>query len=71
MPQTRLMSLVESVTNVCVGFVLAVLTQLIALPWLGAHLSMTENLTLAGLFTIVSIARSYTLRRLFEWLRPS
>jgi hypothetical protein len=64
------MSLFESVTNVCVGFVLAVLTQLIALPSFGAHLSMMDNLMLAALFTTVSIARSYTLRRLFEALRP-
>jgi hypothetical protein len=63
------MSLVESITNVCVGFVLAVLTQLAALPWFGVHLSVAGNFTLGGIFTAVSMARSYALRRLFERLR--
>jgi hypothetical protein len=69
MTQSRLMSLVESVTNVCVGFVLAVLTQLVALPWFGVHLPFEANFMLGGVFTAVSIIRSYVLRRLFERLR--
>jgi hypothetical protein len=69
MGQSRLMSFVESVVNVCVGFVLAVLTQLTALPWFGVHISIGENFTLGGLFTAVSVARSFILRRAFEALR--
>ena len=67
--QSRLMSLLESVVNVCVGFVLAVLTQLIALPWFGVRMSIGENLALGAVFTAVSVARSFALRRLFEALR--
>jgi hypothetical protein len=67
--QSRLMSFVESITNVCVGFGLAVLTQLIALPWFGVHMTMNENITLGGIFTAVSVVRSYALRRLFEGIR--
>ena len=52
MAQSRQMSLVESVTNVSVGFVLAVLTQLAALPWFGVHLSVAGNFMLGG-FTAV------------------
>ncbi len=63
------MSLVESVTNMSVGFGLAVLTQLIALPLFGVHISMSENLVLGAVFTGVSVIRSYTLRRLFEGLQ--
>jgi hypothetical protein len=68
--QSRLMSLTESIVSVCVGFGLALLIQLIALPWFGVHLSMPENLMLSVIFTSASIARSYVLRRLFEMLRP-
>lgn len=67
--QSRLMSFVESLTNVAVGFGLAVLTQLIALPWFGVQMSMGENLALSTVFTAVSVVRSYALRRLFEALR--
>jgi len=63
------MSLVESVANICVGFVLAVLIQLIVLPWFDVHVSMGENLALGAVFTAVSVARSFALRRLFEALR--
>jgi hypothetical protein len=69
MGQSRLMSFVESVVNVFVGFVLAVLTQLIALPWLGVQISIGENLALGAVFTLVSVVRSYALRRLFETCR--
>ena len=69
MGQSRLMSVVEAVANVCVGFGLAVLTQLIALPWFGVHMTMNENITLGGIFTAVSVVRSYALRRLFEAIR--
>jgi hypothetical protein len=67
--QTRLMSLMESIANVCLGYVLAVATQLVVLPWFDVRLSISGNLIVGAIFTIVSIARSYTLRRLFEALR--
>jgi hypothetical protein len=63
------MSLLEAVTNVVVGYVVAVLTQLLLLPAFGLQLAMKENLVIAGVFTVVSIARSYLLRRLFERVR--
>ena len=67
--QSRLMSFVESLTNVAVGFGLAVLTQLIVLPWFGVRMSIGDNLALGTVFTAVSVVRSYVLRRLFEALR--
>ena len=63
------MSLVEAVANVLAGLVLAVLTQLAVFSWFDVRLSLTDNLVVAGIFTLVSIVRSYTLRRLFEMLR--
>ena len=66
MRQSRLMSLVEAVTNVAVGLVVAVATQLAVFPILGLQASVGQNLKLALVFTAVSIARSYALRRLFN-----
>ena len=63
------MSLVEAVTNTVVGYLLAVVVQLVAFPLFGLEVGLSENLAIAVLFTTVSIARSYTLRRLFERLR--
>ena len=35
MQQSRLMSLAESVTNVVIGYVLAIATQIVVFPWFG------------------------------------
>lgn len=69
MKQTRLMSLVEAVANVVVGYGVAVLTQLIVFPWFGLPARLSDALAIGAVFTIVSVARAYLLRRLFEALR--
>jgi hypothetical protein len=69
MKQSRRMSLVEAVANVGVGFVVALLTQIIVFPLFSLEVSLGENLAIGGLFTLASIARSYTLRRTFEAIR--
>lgn len=69
MRQSRVMSLVEAVANVVVGLVLAVVTQVVVFPMLGLQASFGQNVRLALVFTVVSIGRSFLLRRLFESLR--
>jgi uncharacterized protein (DUF2062 family) len=66
MKQSRIMSLVESISNVAVGYGVAVGTQILIFPAFGLNTTLAQNLTLGGVFTIVSLARSYALRRLFE-----
>jgi len=69
MKQSRLMSLVEAVTNVVVGYGVAVMAQMLVFPLFGLHASLTDNLLIGAIFTAASIARSYSLRRVFEVLR--
>ncbi len=69
MTQSRRLSLIEAITNVAVGYVLAVITQIVAFPWFGIHPSLGENLAIGSIFTGISLLRSYALRRLFERLR--
>ena len=69
MKQSRLMSLVEAVANVAVGYGLAVLTQLVVFPWFGLPAHISDALAIGAIFTLISIARSFALRRLFERLR--
>jgi len=63
------MSLVESLANVAVGYGIAVLTQIAVFPFFGLHVSLADNLVMGAVFTIVSIARSFALRRVFEEFR--
>ena len=67
--QSRHMSLIEAVTNVAVGYVLAVATQIVVFTWFGLHPSLGENMALGGVFVGISLLRSYALRRLFERCR--
>ena len=69
MKQSRLMSLVEAIANVVVGYGVAVITQILIFPVFGLHTTLAQNLKMGGIFTIVSLARSFALRRLFEALR--
>lgn len=63
------MSLVEAIANVVVGYGVAVATQLVVFPWFGLPAHVHDALAIGGIFTIVSIARGFALRRLFEAIR--
>lgn len=52
---SRAISLVEALLTSAVGDVVAVAMQIPAFPLLGFDESLQENLTLGGLFTIVSV----------------
>lgn len=69
MRQSRLMSFVEAVANVVVGYGIAVLTQFLVFPLFGLSATISQNLAIGAIFTVISLARSYLLRRLFEALR--
>ena len=69
MQQSRVMSLVEAIANVAVGYGVAVVTQILVFPVFGLQTTLAQNLKLGLVFTVVSIARSFTLRRVFEAVR--
>ena len=69
MSQSRIMSLVEAITNVAVGYGLAIATQIVVFPWFGIETGLAEHLTIGLAFVGVSLARGYLLRRLFEAIR--
>lgn len=65
MSQSRTLSALEAVTNVAVGWLIAVLTQLLVFPVYGLSVTITQNLQIGLVFTAVSLVRSYALRRVF------
>ena len=66
MKQSRMASLAEALTNVVVGFAVALLTQLIIFPLFEIAAGLPEHMSIAAVFTVVSLLRSYALRRAFE-----
>jgi hypothetical protein len=65
--QSRSQSLLESCSNVVVGFVISYLAQITIYPLLGIKMSTRDNLIAVFVFTLISIARSYSLRRFYNW----
>jgi hypothetical protein len=66
MTQTRLGSFIEACINVLIGFWINFLANLVILPLIGFHISVGQNLFIGVLYTIVSVARSYVIRRWFN-----
>lgn len=66
MNQTRLGSFIEAWINVLIGFGINFVANLLILPLVGFHISISQNLFIGVLYTFVSVARSYVIRRWFN-----
>lgn len=64
--QSRRASFIESVTNTTVGYFVALATQFVVFPLLGIPVRLSQNIIIGLVFTVVSIVRSYCLRRAFN-----
>lgn len=65
MRQTRRHSLTESCTNVLIGYFVALASQLAIFPMFGIYVPFRDNIMIGLYFTVISIVRSYALRRWF------
>lgn len=66
--QSRRMSFVEAVANVAIGYGISVVATLIILPAFGYSVGAGQAAAISAAFTVVSLARAYLLRRLFNLL---
>jgi len=64
--QSKTDSLRESFLNILIGYVVAILSQLSIFPLFGIHIPLSDNLLIGLYFTVISLIRSYTLRRVFN-----
>ena len=64
--QSRRHSLIEAVANVVVGYALAVITKIVVFTRFGLQVSFRDNISIGAIFVLVSLVRSYAIRRLFE-----
>lgn len=71
MTQSRLDSLMEAVTNTAIGLVVSTIANYFVIPAvLGVHMTHAQNAALSAIFTVISIGRSYLLRRAFDGRTP-
>jgi hypothetical protein len=66
MRQTRLGSLIEVSINIFIGFWINFVANLVILPLFGFNVTISDNFLIGFLYTFVSVARSYIVRRWFE-----
>lgn len=66
--QTRVQSMIESMSNVVVGYGVALAAQVAVFPLFGWQPSLAVNAKISAVFTVVSLLRSYALRRFFNWI---
>lgn len=74
--QTQLASFIEACMNTASGFIISLLFwTFVVVPVWHLPVTHTQNLIITGWFTILSVARSYVWRRLFnkqwpqQWVR--
>jgi hypothetical protein len=66
MSQSRKGSIAEAITNTMIGFSINYAANLLIFPLFGMHISLANNFLMGIIYTGISIARSYVLRRVFN-----
>lgn len=67
--QTKRQSLLEVAVNTGVGFLVAIpLNEYLQDKALGVSMTHSQSFWLVAVFTLVSVLRSYVIRRGFNWL---
>ena len=64
--QTRKQTLIESLANVTVGFLITIISLHILFPLLGMENNSGKNTLITIYLTLLSILRNYFLRRYFN-----
>jgi hypothetical protein len=64
--QTRLGSFIESAMNIAIGYVVALLSQIAIFPLFDIHVPLKTNLWIGVWFTVISLVRSFAIRRWFN-----
>ena len=66
--QKKRHSLLEACVSTGIGFGIALLTTAIVLPLSGFQPTLSQNIFITSIFTLISVVRGYFVRRLFNWL---
>jgi hypothetical protein len=64
--QTKARSLTEGVVNIVVGYTINLCAQLLIFPQFGIIIPLSSNLGIGACFTVISLVRTYLIRRWFN-----
>jgi len=69
MSQSRKGSAFEAVMNVAVGIGVSLTANALIFPLFGWEISASQNIAMSAIYTVISLARSYCIRRWFNGFR--
>ncbi len=64
--QTKLQSFIESTVNILIGYFTALFSQFLIFPLFNIDIPIQDNLLIGLYFTLISLVRSYLIRRYFN-----
>ena len=64
--QSKRESMIESLTSTTIGIIIGIVLNLTILPIFDYNITVVDSLWISVIFTIVSIIRSYVIRRFFN-----
>ena len=65
--QSKTQSIIETITNVVIGYIVALLSQLAVFPLFDIHIPLSSNIMIGVWFTGIGLVRGYFVRRYFNW----
>lgn len=66
MSQSRLGSFIEAVINIIIGLAINLTANALVFPLFGWQITAADNILLGSIYTVISLVRSYTIRRWFN-----
>ena len=66
MKQSKAKSLIETITQITIGYLINVGMYLIILPLFGFDVTVSQSFQVSAMFTLVSLVRLYVIRRVFN-----
>jgi len=64
--QSKIGSLMESLTNIAVGITVGFLSNILVLPFFGYNVTLSDGVYISLVFTAISLVRSYFIRRIYN-----
>ena len=66
MMQSKRESLIETLTNVSIGWFISFIANMLVLPLFGYNINLTDGVLISIIFTAISVIRGYVVRRWFN-----
>lgn len=64
--QNKSQSLIETLTNVSIGYIISFIANITVLPMFGYDINLTDGFWISMIFTVISVIRGYIVRRRFN-----